>query len=109
MTSENIDWKERAEELARENHALRLEVCRYKFLCFRDNVSGDNAVHKHDKNALLNMVRSLQNENEVLHIRCDELAKKVVVSDDDEEYDFDYPDGPSAQEQYFHRNYTGCL
>ena len=34
-----------------------------------------------------------------------------IARDDDyeEDHDFDYPDGPSAQEQYVHMNYTGCL
>lgn len=101
MANEIVDWKKHAEELAKENEILQLEVARYKN--FWGESLKDSKEYKNVARNLLKTVQMLRNENAVLHRRCDEL------SNEEDNYDFDYPDGPSAQEQHFHENYTGCL
>jgi len=94
MAIECIDWKKRAEELSNENDALK-----YTLIDKSDKLT---ATLK-----LLNTILLINNEKTILNTR-DDVPVEIHETEDDE-YDFDELDGPSAQEQYYHMNYIGCL
>jgi hypothetical protein len=87
MAIESIDWKKRAEELSNDNDALK-------------HVLIDKTVKLTTTHNFLNTILLLKNEKTV---------PVEMYETEDDEYDFDEPDAPSAQEQYFHMNYIGCL
>jgi regulator of replication initiation timing len=115
MANQIVNWKKHAEELAKENEMLELEVIRYKN--FWGESLKDGKEYKEVARNLLKTVQMLRNENAVLHRRCDDFSNDLANGssdeaereDDAENFDFDEPDAPSAQEQYVHMNYTGCI